>query len=417
MPRRSSFLTTAATLALFLAAAQPATAGPLDPPAGPVTPTPGPEPRIAVNAANTPGDADALFKITQPGSYYLQGNITGVVGKHGIEINADGVTLDLNGFELLGVAGMGAFDGVSVTEHDGLAITVRNGSVRNWGDCGVEFDYLSGNPPRGTVSGIVATDNARHGIATYWGATVEHCTALENGDDGIHTVGDGTVISCLANDNDGDGIDVNSGSLVTACVASSNTGAGFALSLGTTAVACTAYNNDNGFTGQGCVITNSTSHRNSSHGFMLFEGNTVTGSSAYRNAGAGFFASGSNTIAQCIATANDLEGIRVSSNSFVRDNQCNGNGAGTAGGANILVAGSDNRIQGNNCTDADRGIDIDSAGNYIVGNTCSGNTVNWTAVTGNVCLVVAATQTISVINGDSGGISPGSTNPFANFTY
>src|SRR6185295_11122012 len=81
-------------------------AGPLDPPAGPILPTYKTlnevEPRIVINAANTPGDADSLFKITQPGSYYLTGNITGVAGKHGIEVVASGVTLDLNGFDLLG---------------------------------------------------------------------------------------------------------------------------------------------------------------------------------------------------------------------------------------------------------------------------------------------------------------------------
>jgi len=65
-------------------------AGPLDPPAGPVTSTyktlTEVEPRTAINTTNTPGDADSLFKITQPGSYYLTGNITGVAAKHGIEI-------------------------------------------------------------------------------------------------------------------------------------------------------------------------------------------------------------------------------------------------------------------------------------------------------------------------------------------
>src|SRR5437762_13979859 len=97
------------TLALAAAVAVTgliASAGNLNPPAGPVTPTMKTltevEPRIAINATNTPGDSDSLFKITQPGSYYLTGNITGVAGKHGIEIAASGVTLDLNGFDLLG---------------------------------------------------------------------------------------------------------------------------------------------------------------------------------------------------------------------------------------------------------------------------------------------------------------------------
>ncbi|HZJ13677.1 MAG TPA: hypothetical protein VFD27_01440, partial [Chthoniobacteraceae bacterium] len=72
--------------------------GPLTPPGAPA-PTMKTldqiEPRTAINSTNTPGDDDSLFKITQPGSYYLPGNITGVATKHGIEITASDVTLDL----------------------------------------------------------------------------------------------------------------------------------------------------------------------------------------------------------------------------------------------------------------------------------------------------------------------------------
>src|SRR5262245_48602298 len=82
-------------------------AGDLGPPAGPVAPTMKPltevEPRIAINATNTPGDADSLYRITQPGSYYLTGNVQGVASKSALEIDASGVTVDLMGFTLEGV--------------------------------------------------------------------------------------------------------------------------------------------------------------------------------------------------------------------------------------------------------------------------------------------------------------------------
>jgi hypothetical protein len=46
-------------------------AGPLTPPAGPIAATMKTisevEPRTAINAVNTPGDANSLYKITQPG--------------------------------------------------------------------------------------------------------------------------------------------------------------------------------------------------------------------------------------------------------------------------------------------------------------------------------------------------------------
>src|SRR5438552_15661460 len=84
-----------------LAAPMSIWAGNLTPPAGPIAPTMKTltevEPRTAVNSANTPGDADSLYKITQPGAYYLAGNVQGVAAKNGIKIAASGATLALNG--------------------------------------------------------------------------------------------------------------------------------------------------------------------------------------------------------------------------------------------------------------------------------------------------------------------------------
>src|SRR5689334_15204624 len=118
-------------------------AGPLDPPAGPITPTAKPlaevEPRIAINAANTPGDADSLYRITQSGSYYLTGNITGVAAKCGIEIGASRVTIDLCGFALTGVAG--SLAGVTTDQFSTRNnIIVRNGVVSSWDADGVHLD-------------------------------------------------------------------------------------------------------------------------------------------------------------------------------------------------------------------------------------------------------------------------------------
>ena len=59
------------------------------------------EARTIVNTADTPGDATNTFIISAPGSYYLTGNLTGDTGKHGISIQANDVTLDLNGFVLI----------------------------------------------------------------------------------------------------------------------------------------------------------------------------------------------------------------------------------------------------------------------------------------------------------------------------
>jgi len=85
-------------------------------------------------------------------------------------------------------------------------------------------------------------------------------------------------------------------------------------------------------------------------------------------------------------------------------------------GAGIHLTGFDNRVERNNCRNADRGIDVDSAGNILSSNTCSGNTTNWDVVAGNVCLVVQGTSAGAIL-GNTGGSAPGSTDPNANLTY
>jgi hypothetical protein len=114
-----------------LAVVGSAFAGPLVPPAGPIAPTPGPEPRIPVNAANTPGDADSTFRITQPGSYYLTGNFTAAAGRHGIEIAASGITLDLMGFTITGNGGGATIDGIHAESAAPAPFaTIQNGVIR-----------------------------------------------------------------------------------------------------------------------------------------------------------------------------------------------------------------------------------------------------------------------------------------------
>lgn len=123
-------------------------AGPLDPPAGPVTSTYKTigeiEPRVAINAANTPGDVDSLFKITQPGSYYLTGNILGVAGKHGIKIalgtGGGQVSIDMKGHTLKGVPGsLNGYTDIDPDAATELEFNSSGGSgvVTGWGGWGI----------------------------------------------------------------------------------------------------------------------------------------------------------------------------------------------------------------------------------------------------------------------------------------
>lgn len=105
-----------------------ASAGPLTPPAGPIASSGKPlaelEPRIAVNATNTPGDGTYLHVLSAPGSYYLTGDINIPAGFSGINMFSR-TTLDLNGFTISGTGG--TTTGIQANAE----CTIRNGSIRN----------------------------------------------------------------------------------------------------------------------------------------------------------------------------------------------------------------------------------------------------------------------------------------------
>jgi parallel beta-helix repeat protein len=199
-------------------------AGPLDPPAGPVAPTfktmTDVEPRIALSAANTPGDADSVFKITQSGSYYLTGNLAGVSGKSGIEIAASNVTIDLRGFTMQGVTG--SLDGIA-SPFGAIGITIQNGFITGWSD---GIDLTLGGQSR--VSGVNASDNTGGGIRLGNEAIVRECTAFSNGGSGISVsgTGSGVIESCIARSNTLDGIILSASGVVRNCEARGNSGAG-----------------------------------------------------------------------------------------------------------------------------------------------------------------------------------------------
>lgn len=114
----------------------------------------------------TPGDAPAFpVTLSVPGSYKLTGNLVVPSGVSGIEISADGVTLDLNGFTISS-SGFCTRDistyGVSCSAEHGLygilvtrslvTTVIRNGTVQGFA-AGVLVD-------RGIVESLVVKHNA-----------------------------------------------------------------------------------------------------------------------------------------------------------------------------------------------------------------------------------------------------------------
>jgi parallel beta-helix repeat protein len=360
-----------AALAIFAVTA-PVLAGPIDPPPGPVAPTPGPEPRIPISDTTTPGDADSLYRIGNSGSYYLTGNITGVAGKKGIEVAGKGVTIDLNGFSLIGVpnslAGISAF-----AQVDHLA--VFNGRVDSWGGEGITATPAAS----ARLHALQVRNCLGGGINAFAKSVITDCTAENNGGTGITAGPISTVTRCAASGSGTFGIFASNGSTISQCTATGNTQAGIAVTSESIAEACTAR-------------------------FNFAEGITANEGSIVRN---------------CMTSRNNLDGISATNACTISGNACDNNGNGTNNiGAGIKVAGTNNRIEGNQCTVNDRGIQVDGAGNFIARNTCSDNRdKNWIVAIGNICLVVQGAPTTVLINGNTGGLAPGSTDPNANFTY
>ncbi|MCC7387953.1 MAG: right-handed parallel beta-helix repeat-containing protein [Phycisphaerales bacterium] len=427
--------------ALALGSAALLLAGPLDPPAGPVAPTyktlAEVEPRTAINSTNTPGDADSLYRITQPGSYYLPGNITGVAGKQGIQIEASSVTVDLGGFALTGVPG--SLAGISV-EGTRTGVAVTNGTVGGWGGEGVMLiNPASGSGEQQRVERINSVGNAEEGIVVGDGSVVRNCQVRDcMGSQGIRARGTALVDSCVVIDNNGVGIDAGSGSTVTNCTVSGSSTSGIIVGDGATVTACTSRGNGAGgiIGGFGCTLSHCNTSLNDAMGVRIdFEGN-ITACSSVGNGTFGFQLGYRSLIVGSSAETNVADGIYAFGTCTIRANNCSSNGSG-GDGAGIHTTGDDSVIEGNHCESNDRGIDIDGDGarveanmcagngigyaingvdNFFSRNTARGNATNWAVVAGNVIFVVEA-ATAGIVVGDSGGVSPGSTNPNANYSH
>ena len=157
---------------------------------------------IEINQAAIDANGGFPYVISEPGSYILTGNLT-VPDENttAIEVRADDVTVDLNGFAIIGPVQCTAEDGsvscapegtgVGVLAQDDSSPTVvRNGSVRGMGAAGVRI-------VSGRVEGVRARENGETGISLGSGI-VRGCLAESNGGFGINVTTSGTVEHSIA---------------------------------------------------------------------------------------------------------------------------------------------------------------------------------------------------------------------------
>lgn len=382
--RRRQLITRAALVALGLCAL--AVAGPLDPPAGPVAET-GSNPALRyktlgeieprTNVQSLAGSAVSLYVISAPGSYYLSANITASAGKHGIVIAADHVTLDLNGFALLGSASAG--DGISLGDAARYYknVEIRNGTIRGWAGSGVNMQIDNGR-----------IENLR----------VSNCSLA-----GISTgTSNGIIIrSCVVADCTAGGIFTGNGALVE------NNTVVYAGTLG----------NGPGIAGaDGAVI----------------RGNTVRGVRE-----TGIYAGGQSIVENNLVWAAKGDGINIGQRTLCKGNNvtgCTGSGIVIAGqgctvvdntltanaaGSTLnggIVASSQNsgRIENNMLVGNGVGIRLTGTGNYIVRNTARQNVTNYSIGSGNTYGPIV---TVNLIGDMSTSANINNAHPFANFSH
>jgi parallel beta-helix repeat protein len=406
------------------------------------------EPRTAIDATHTPGDDDSIYKITQPGSYYLTGNVAGVSGKMGIEIavaaGGPGVSIDLMGFEVVGVAG--SLEGINVTTAGTRNVAIHNGTVRGWGGNGVNTTASEGN----VLANLRVQNNVDRGIRAGTNSVITNCTAQANAV-GISTGSSSSVTHCTANSNTASGflvfsstlaqctafanglvgIDAGSGGTVMDCTVGNNTNIGI-LAFDGQVVHCTARSNGshgiqnehgtildctaNQNTGNGIngglstlVVRGCTAYLNSMDGIHATVGSIVTGCTTTSNSGDGIDAGAFDiTVDGCITASNTGHGIRVGSQCRITNNQCYDNGKNAAIGSGIYVAGAGSRIDGNNVYGNDFGINVDGTANLITRNSASNNSSS------NYSFNVAGNKYAQLISPGSAFVS---TDPWANFAY
>jgi hypothetical protein len=218
--------------------------------------------------------------ICQPGSYRLSSNLTVPdANTNGIVIDADKVTIDLNGFSISGPAVCIDFTspvectvtgtGIGISNARSTIGTIRNGTVRGMGRSGIELAGFGNSVNTILVDGIHAESNAGPdgaGIQVY-GGNVTHCTATTNAGDGLR-LDIGIAISNMVRTNGRNGI-------VGGSVVSDNT---------------VSSNGQNGITGAVNVFNNSVSFN---LGFALtnvqgYRGNVLL------NGGGGFVSGGTS---------------------------------------------------------------------------------------------------------------------------
>lgn len=306
------------------------------------------EPRTPISNAN--------FTISSSGSYYLTTNL--VCAASGITIDASYVTLDLNGFSIIGRDSASGW-GINTGGEYQTNLVVRNGTIRGFGQLGMDVSMCRNS----RFENLALLDNVYSGMSIGDYSQAINCRAANNGSYGLLLNNRSTAIGCSACGNSKTGIDGEDEVIILNCIAYSNLQYGI--------------NVDNHSQVKNCVST-----FNSSNGITAMTGSVIEGNNS---------------------SSNGIHGISVQTRCLVKNNTCIYNGRIDANGAGIRALNLNNRIEENHVASNDTGIWCPSGPNWIAKNTAVGNTTEYNVAAGNRIAPIDTTGAF--------------TNPWANFDF
>ena len=286
------------------------------------------EPRTPIHALDIP------LTINKSGSYYLTEDITfTTMNTNAITIEANDVTIDLNGFKIKGPASGTTGTGILKAAIGGFAsATVMNGTVMNFQD-GVVLGGLGNR-----IINVTARNCQGNGIHTGDQAFISQCSAFNNGPAGIIAGDDCVIKNCISHGNSyymyviwlGNGIEVDKGCTIMGCTTSYNKAAGIQANENAVIVDCTL----NGNEGNG-IFTNY------------------------------------SKISNCTITDNTLKGIYTNNGCLIVGNVLEGNEMG------VLLASHGSVVRNNHFVgNVTHGLNVVNADNYSAQNTFYNNSTN-----------------------------------------
>jgi len=302
----------------------------------------------AIAGGVTPGDtAGYPVSLTTSGSYVLTSNLTVTGTSAAISIDADDVTVDLNGFTISGPVicsgsgstlqcSTGASSGAGVQNNSYARLTVRDGVIR-----GFFYGVVAGESAR--VERLTITDTLQDGIYGLDGLIAVGNHVRNAADEGIEAqnrvqIRDNIIEGCTAT-----GLVVANAAVVRGNTLSQN-GAGMNTGLGAmiseNSVTLSHSNGFGIFAAGASTVSRNTVYANTDGGIITGDLSLVEQNSVTNNTGAGISVLPYSSVQRNLIANNTGIGLGIAVQSSFRENTITNNTLGTTGGLGIDMLGN-----------------------------------------------------------------------------